>query len=437
MGGLPAIAQFPPLARIKIKYATPELDDPARYLGHLIADHADLLPTSGRIGIAVGSRGIFGIQALVAEAVKQIRNCGCEPVILPAMGSHGGATAEGQTRVLAFYGVTEEKVKAPIIANMNTVDIGPTPMGHKVYFDAQALQLDGIVLLNRVKPHTSFHGRIESGLLKQLVIGLGNHAGAQYLHSFGIFGLSTLLTQMARVILEKAPVLFGLAVIENAKDTTAAIHLLTPPQMEEREAQLVREAENLMPTLPVTDLDVLVVECMGKNYSGLGIDSNITGRRFIRQNKQPDEDLARRIVCLDLSAASHGNALGVGLADVIAKRLYDKINFEVTYANVITSGFIERGFVPIVLPTDRDCITTAIKTCGRHVEAEQARMVQIANTLELEQILLSRPLLSDIPTSIDWELIDELRYRFSPEGELQTLLKTGRVVEPNQSRTES
>jgi hypothetical protein len=413
---------FPSLAHIRISHQTPELADPAAHMKDILAAQSHNIKPGQRIGIAVGSRGIYRIKDLVNNLVGFIRSCGGAPVILTAMGSHGGATAEGQTEVLESYGVTEEGVGAPILATMKTKMIGTTPEGYSVYFDAAALELDGIIMLNRIKPHTDFHSRIESGLIKQMVIGLGNHAGAQYVHTFGLKGLTDIIPLIGRVILEKAPILFGLAILENARDTTAEIHLLTPENMEERESRLVGRAAELMPGLPVKDLDVLVVQTMGKNISGVGIDPNITGRRFIRQDTEKDQDVMRRIACLDLTEQSHGNALGVGLADIITKRLYDKIDIDTTYANVITSGFVERGFVPIVMPSDKECILTAIKTCGRRISGEDARLAQIANTLELEEMFLARHLLEEIPSQVSWELIREFDYEFSKNGELLNLV---------------
>lgn len=421
------MSEFPLMARVKIRYDVPELVDPCAHLRQLLTERTPSLAVQGRVGIAVGSRGIFGLQNLVAETVAYLRGRGAEPVILTAMGSHGGATAQGQREVLASYGVTEERVGAKIIADMQTVELGCTEKGHSVYFDARALELDGIVLLNRIKPHTDFHQRIESGLLKQMVIGLGNHVGAQYVHSYGLQGLKTMIPGLARVILDKAPIIFGVGIIENARDTTAELHVLTPSEMEAQEARLVPRAAQLMPRLVWDDLDVLVVECMGKNYSGVGIDSNITGRRFIRQDPEGDQDRARRIACLDLSDESHGNALGMGLADVISRRLYDKIDFSITYANVVTSGFLERGFVPVVLESDRECIRTAIGSCGRRVAPDRARLVQIANTLELSEMFVARHLLSELPAGLDWQLEDEFAYRFSERGDLLNWVK----MQPN------
>ena len=410
------------ISRIKMNFPAPALADPAGSLTAMLEAQSEQIKPGAKVGVAVGSRGINGISGLVLRVVEFLKAQKAEPVILTAMGSHGGANNQGQTEVLASYGVTEAAMGAPILANMKVTDIGPSQNGYKVYFDREALKLDGIILLNRIKPHTDFHERIESGLLKQMVIGLGNHVGAQYVHTHGLAGLKTLIPEMAAVCLKKAPILFGIAVLENAKDTTSELHILTPEEMDQTEAQLIKKAARLMPGLPFEWIDVLVVQAMGKNISGVGIDSNITGRRFIRQDPEPDDYFIGRVACLDLTAESHGNALGVGLADVITQRLYDKIDFEYTYANVITSGFLERGMIPIVQKSDRECIQTSLNTCGRRVVDSDALIAQIANTLELSEMLVSGPLLERIDKEAKWDFIGEEEYVFSPQGELITLV---------------
>ena len=339
---------YPEMAHIRLTFEGPELDDPIGELNRLLVGKRALVPAGARIGIAVGSRGIHRIDQVVAAVARFIAHNGAHPVVLPAMGSHGGATAEGQKAVLAAYGITEASVGAPILATMDTVRLGHTPKGHPVHFDRIAAELDGLVLVNRIKPHTDFHDTYESGVVKQAVIGLGNHAGAQYIHTFGLKGLKEIIPEAAQLILARGNILLGIAVIENARDTIAEFYLLERTEIAAREPVLLQRAKALMPALPFERIDLLVIEQMGKNISGVGLDSNITGRTFIRQDPAGDDNFIGRIVCLDLTPESHGNALGMGMADVITRRLYDKIDFRTTYANVITSGFLERGFVPIV-----------------------------------------------------------------------------------------
>lgn len=416
---------FPTMVRIRLHFEAPVIENVA---GELLDElsRADLGVKSGmKVGIAVGSRGIANLSLMVKTLVSFLRQKSAEPVIIPAMGSHGGATAEGQKQVLASYGITEEYVQAPIASSMETVCLGYVRHDIPVYFDRIAASLDGIILLNRVKPHTDFHATYESGLVKQMVIGLGNHRGAQLVHSYGVLGLQELIPEMGALILARAPILGGVAVVENAKDQTAIIKVLTGEEILREEPGLLEKARQLMPRLPVSDIDLLVVEEMGKNISGVGMDPNITGRMGIRLNRQPEHPTIRRIVCLDLTPESHGNALGVGLADVIPSRLADKIDYKVTYANVITSTFLERGFIPIVQPSDQAAMETALRCAGRKVSAENARIVQIKNTLELTEMFISRPLIGHIDSRCRWEKLEEFDYAFSPEGELLNRLGAG------------
>lgn len=409
---------FPKMLRIRLNFDAPEIENVSDELMKQLTGAEIPVKEGDRIGIGVGSRGIAGLQTMVKTVVEFLRQKGAEPCIVPAMGSHGGANAEGQKEVLASYGVTEEALQVPVLSSMETVILGHIRDDIPVYFDRLAASLDGIILLNRVKPHTDFHATYESGLVKQMVIGLGNHDGAQLVHSYGLMGLEELIPEMGEVILQKAPILAGVAILENAMDKTAEIKVLKKDEILSQEPELLQKARNLMPRLPVSDLDVLVVEEMGKNISGVGMDSNITGRIGFRLSKEEADPLVRRIVCLDLTPESHGNALGVGLADVITSRLAEKINYEITYANVITSGFLERGFVPITQPNDQAAIELALKTSGRKLSAADAKVIQIKNTLELTEMFISEPLLKDIVPGSDWEELERFEYAFSPDGDL-------------------
>jgi len=416
---------FPTMVRIRLDFEAPVIENIAGELLDQLSRAPLPIQAGDRIGIAVGSRGIANLSLMVKTLVSFLHEKGAEPVIIPAMGSHGGATAEGQIAVLASYGVTETNVGAPILSSMETVCLGHVRGDIPVYFDRVAASLDGIILMNRVKPHTDFHAPYESGLVKQMVIGLGNHLGAQLVHSYGLLGLQELIPEMGALILTKAPILGGVAVLENAKDQTAVIKVLAREEILPEEPGLLEKARQLLPRLPVSDIDLLIVEEMGKNISGVGMDPNITGRMGIRLNRQPEHPLIRRIVCLDLTPESHGNALGVGLADVIPSRLADKIDYRVTYANVITSTFLERGFVPIVQPSDRAAIEVALQCAGRKISADDARIVQIKNTLELTEMFISKPLIDQMDPHCTWEKLEEFDYVFSPEGELLSRLGSG------------
>lgn len=409
---------FPKMARIRLHFEAPEIQNVSDELMKQLAGTGIRVKPGDRIGIGVGSRGIADIKTMVETVVGFMRQQGAEPFIVTAMGSHGGATPEGQKEVLASYGITEEALQVPIISSMDTVILGHIKGDIPVYFDRFAASLDGIILLNRIKPHTDFHATYESGLVKQMVVGLGNHEGAQLVHSYGLMGLKELIPEMAELILQQVPILAGIAVLENAMDKTAGIKVLTKDEIMRQEPELLQKARKLMPRLPAAELDLLVVEEMGKNISGVGMDSNITGRMGIRFSRQEEDPFIRRIVCLDLTPESHGNALGVGLADVITARLYNKIDYTVTYANVITTTFLERGYIPIVQPTDQAAMELGLKSTGRKINPRDAKIIQIKNTLELTEMFVSEAVLADIGPGIDWEELERFEYTFSPEGDL-------------------
>ncbi|MBP1764052.1 MAG: hypothetical protein H6Q65_1110 [Firmicutes bacterium] len=347
-----------------------------------------------KIGILAGSRGIRNLQFIIKTTIEALQQKDAEVFIIPAMGSHGGATAEGQTAILAHYGISEQELGVPVLADMKTTVIGDIN-GHPVYAANSALELDFIVPVNRIKAHTDFHGDHESGIAKMLVIGLGKRDQAEAVHQHGSHGLRTLIPQVAAKVLEHVPLLAAVAIIENQKDETARVEILNKDNLFPKEQELLLLSKTLLPKLPARDLDVLVVREMGKNISGVGIDPNITGRTRI--NGTADEQGApRRIVVLDLTEESEGNASGMGIADVITERLYRKTDMEKTYTNVITSGFLERCFIPVIAATDEQAIQIALQTCGRLVTPETARIMIIHSTLELGEIYVSPAVLPDI-----------------------------------------
>ncbi|MBS3969820.1 MAG: DUF2088 domain-containing protein [Clostridia bacterium] len=414
------VKEIPRMYRIKQNFNVKRIENVEEAIADGISQYKELFFPGAKIGIAVGSRGIYQIPKMVKAAVAEVKKHGAIPHIIPAMGSHGGATAEGQEEYLKGYGITEETVGAPVLSSMEVEQVGTLePEGMPVYCDKIALAMDGLIMLNRIKPHTDFHDITESGLLKQMAIGFGNHIGALAIHEFGIYGLAKLIPRAARVIMEKAPILLGIAVLENAEDTTAIIEVLPKDKIEEREKELIIEAKKLMPSLPFRNADVLVVQKMGKNISGVGMDSNITGRILVRGQEESDDLFIYRIVCLDLTEESHHNALGIGLADVITRRLYEKVDLETTYANVICSGFLERGFIPIIQNSDRDAILTALSCCNRKVTMEDARVALIKNTLEVKEILVSEALLEQVKERDYVEVLGEEKLEFDPEGNLK------------------
>ena len=349
----------------------------------------------GRIAVAVGSRGIHAIDRITRTVVDGIRRLGATPFIVPSMGSHGGATAEGQRKILANFGITEESMGAPVVSSMETVQAGSLEDGTPVWLDREAMGADGIVVINRIKPHTAFTGDYESGLLKMVAIGLGKHRGATDFHSCGMDRFGELLPKLGRVVLEKAPILFGLAVIENAYERPARFEIVWSEDMIGREPALLKEARALMPRVIPGDLDVLIVDEIGKEISGSGMDPNITGRSSSPFFRRENSLKVQRIVVLNLSKASGGSAMGIGLADFTTDKAVKAMNIDTTWINCITAGVTASGKIPIHMPTDREAILLALKTCAR-VRHPQSRIVWIRNTLALEQIRVSEPLLPEI-----------------------------------------
>jgi hypothetical protein len=347
------------------------------------------------IAIAVGSRGIANIPGIVKQTVRSLRDFGLNPFIIPAMGSHGGATAEGQTEVLASYRVTESEMSCPVRSSMEVVALPSEGLPHALYMDRHAFEADGILLINRIKPHTDFHGPYESGLVKMSVIGLGKERQAVAMHDFGVHGLRDLVPKAAARILDLGKIVAGIAVVENAYDETAQIELVPANQILAREPALLEDARKNMPRLPVHDIDVLIVDELGKNISGSGMDTNIIGRIYIPGEPEPSTPRIRSIMVDDITRESHGNATGLGLADVITRRFYDKIDFPVTYRNIITSSFLERGKTPIIAEAARDAFQIALRSCGK-IEPGAERVLRIRNTLQLSEIYVSPAIASHL-----------------------------------------
>lgn len=350
---------------------------------------------SKKIGVLAGSRGICNYKEIVKHVVKLLQAAGAEVVVLPAMGSHGGATAEGQKAVLAEYGLTEEYLGVPVVSGMEVELVGEVD-GQPVYADRNAVALDGIIPVNRVKAHTDFHGPHESGVVKMLTIGIGKKVQAEGVHRHGSKGLIKLIPQISDAVLKRVPLIAAVAIIENKFDETAFVEVLGRENIFSREKELLIYSKKLLPQIPFDHLDVLVIQEMGKNISGVGLDPNVTKR--MRLEDTPREPGGpKRIVVLDLTEESGGNGNGMGIADVITERLYNKVDFEITYVNTITSGFIERGFVPIKMPDDFKAINVALKTCGRPVDWDSARIVFIKNTVSLSKMYISPALIKEVP----------------------------------------
>ena len=364
----------------------------------------DAIRPGARIAVAVGSRGITRLAEIVAAIVAELRRRGAAPFIVPAMGSHGGATAEGQRQILADYGVTEEATGVEIRSSMEVVLLGRLSDGTPVYFDRIASEADGVVVVNRVKPHTCFHGSYESGLVKMIVIGLGKHAGATALHAHGFARFPQLLPAVAKVILERVPVLFGFAVVENAYQQVAHLEAVPGTRILEREPQLLSMARERMGRLLVDRLDLLIVDEIGKNISGDGMDPNVTGR-YSEPSMRGGPEI-QKIVVLRLTRETHGNASGIGMADVITQEALDSIDFIATYTNLATSTLLAGGRIPIVMPTARSAVALALRTLNG-VSPDQAKVIRIKNTLELEKVWMSETLWEEVAHRPDFEPLSD------------------------------
>lgn len=354
-----------------------------------------LFRPGAKVAVGVGSRGLDQLDKIVKAVIHELKYLETDPFIIPAMGSHGGATAEGQIEILAGYGITEEAVGAPIRATMDVVQLGTMDGDVPVYFDRMAYEADAVVVINRIKSHTSLQTETQSGVMKMLAIGLGKHKGASALHSHGVKSIQKYIPEAARIIMEKSPFVCGVALVENAFAKNCAIEVLTKPTVEESEKRLLKYAKSLTPSFPVDDINILIVEKIGKDYSGLGMDPYAIGRWKIWGEPEPDRPNITTLIALDLSEASHGNAGGVGLADIIPRRLYNKIDYHATYTNAITATYLARVQIPVTVETDREAMEVALKVCGQP-DLERVRVIRIKNTLELSDIYVSQSIWEEI-----------------------------------------
>lgn len=359
-----------------------------------------------RIAVGVGSRGISNMALIAKTVVNALKQAGAEPFIIPTMGSHGGATAEGQTEVLASFGITAESMGVPVNASMAVETIGELEPGLPLYVAQSALQADGIIVIARVKPHTAFRGSIESGVAKMLTIGLGKQVGADSLHHQGFGRFAELIPKAAKFIVEKAPVLFGVALMENAYEETARIEVLSREDIlaMEREMALLQEAKDMIGKILFPEFDVLVMEEIGKNISGDGQDPNVTGL-YVTKYATGGPRFQKSVI-FDLTEETHGNANGMGVADVISRDLFAKVDFIKTYTNSFTSTEILPIKVPMVAATKEDALKIAIKICNG-VESGKHKIVWIKNTLELGEILISEGLLDEARSNPNIEILSE------------------------------
>ncbi|MGD9136910.1 MAG: lactate racemase domain-containing protein [Desulfobacterales bacterium] len=377
----------------------------------------DLQP-GAKIAVAVGSRGIAKLDEIVKNVVDKLKDSGCRPFIVPAMGSHGGATSEGQTSVLESKGVTEARIGVPIRATMDVKSFGEVN-GIPLFLDRYTAEADGIVLINRVKPHTNFIGPTESGLLKLMAIGLGNQIGAEHYHRLSVVRSQyEIISSAGRELLKRVPVLFGVGLVENQKHEIAIIKMAPADQIEMEEAELLIKARACMATLPLEEIDLLIIDEMGKDISGECIDPNVVGRDVVAYGAERLRPKITRIFVRDLTDASEGSAVGIGQADFTLKRLVDKIDFKATAVNCLTSCCPEAGKVPLTYDNDYEAIAAALVSL-RPYELTDVRIVHIKNTLELVNLKVSQGCLHELKDNANVDISeDETDLHFDDSGML-------------------
>lgn len=418
-----AMLQFPDMFLVQQSFECKTIDnvvlETAKQLNE--SDFADSIKPGDTVAITAGSRGIYQLPAILKQVVDFFRRHQAEPLIVPAMGSHGGATVDGQLQVLAKLGITAESVGAEIQGTMDTVVVAETESGIPIHFDAIAAKADHVFVVNRIKPHTRFTGPIESGLHKMLLIGLGKHAGATVYHqAINDFSFGQILTSVASEVITRCSVLGGLAIVENALDETALIQAVPASEFAAMESRLLDQAKQWLPTLPFPDVDLLIVDRIGKNISGTGMDANVIGRKF-NDHAGTVDDIAncKRIFVRSLTSETEGNACGIGLAEFTTSACVGQVDHEKTNTNVVTASHPEAGMIPLTYSSDKAAITAALKTVGT-VTPEKAKVVQIADTLHLSTVRMSTAYFDRIQSAKHLTIIQDAKsFPLNSSGELQ------------------
>jgi hypothetical protein len=405
----------PQLFKIQQRFDRTRLDDPQATLRQQLSCLDKTIRPGSRIAIAAGSRGIDNLAPIIKGVSDYVKARRAQPFVVPAMGSHGGATGEGQAAVLEEYGIHERAIGAPVLSSMDVVELPRGELPFRIFMDRHAHDADGVILVNRIKPHTDYHGAYESGLMKMALIGLGKLEGARAVHQFGVHGLRELIGPGATQVLATGKILAGIGLVENAVHQTLELRVLNAAEIPREEPALLALAHRHMPRLPVRTADVLVIDRMGKNISGVGIDPNVTGRIGVNGQQDPQGPRIAAMMVCDLTDESRGNAIGIGLADVITRRLHAKIDPESTYANVITSGFLERGKIPIVADTPQAAFEIAVRSSAC-VSEEGARVLRILDTLNVEELYASPPIVDEVREQV--EIVGTRAEVFDENGEL-------------------
>lgn len=400
---------FPRMLRIRQKFDAPKLDDiPAEVDAQLARLNLSEQVQAGQtVAITAGSRGIANIAVIIKAICDHVKSIGGVPIIVPAMGSHGGGTAEGQREIIEGYGITEEFTGAEIRSSMETVIVDETEHGIPVHFDRVSFECDHVIVCGRVKPHTGFVGPIESGLHKMMLIGLGKHEGAKIYHRAILdYSFLEIIRAVSESVLQKCGVIAGVAIVENAYDETGMIEAVAPDDFYERECELLKTATAWMPRLPFKKVGLLVIDEIGKNISGSGMDTNVVGRKY-NDHAATENDLykVKRIFIRGLTEETHGNACGLGMAEFTNRRTADSVDRNITQINSLTGSHPSAAGIPAYYETDREVIENALPTVGI-VEPENAVVVQIRDTLHLGEVLVSEACLPEVEEREDLELID-------------------------------
>jgi hypothetical protein len=406
------MAAYPQIFRVRQHFERPQVHDiESTVLAELSKlSLGERVRPGQSVAITAGSRGIAHIALIIRSIVQHFQSLGAQPFIVPAMGSHGGGTAEGQREILAGYGITESYCGCPIRSSMETVIVCQAAEGFPVHFDRYASGADHVVVCGRIKPHTGFVGDIESGLMKMMLIGLGKHNGARIYHrAIHDYSFGQIVRSVAREVLAKCRIVAGVGIVENGYDETACIEAVAPDQFEEREKALLVLAKKWLPRLPFQKADLLLIDEIGKNISGTGMDTNVVGRKYLDHRARDDEfPKIRQIIIRGLTEATHGNATGIGLAEFALSRAIEAMDVEVTRTNCLTGGHATGAMIPIHYPTDRQVLDVALPGIGL-TDPEQARLMWIHNTLDVAELECSAAYWPEAQGRSDLEVLSQPR----------------------------
>lgn len=412
------LIKLPRMMKIKQKYDSRKIDDIAGWINRQMDQNLSRPDQyqGKRLCLTAGSRGIPHLDLIIKTVVQKLKAWGAKPFVIPAMGSHGGATAEGQRELIAGYNITEESVGAPVFSSMEVVEIGSLPDGTPIYCDKYAFESDGIVVLNKVKPHTDFRGKYESGLAKMLAIGLAKHKGASLFHMKGFASFPDRIPQVCEVFLKKAPVAFGVGIVQNAYDDISEIEVMEKELILEKDAELLEIAKSKIAKFKFPSIDVLIIDEIGKNVSGNGHDPNITAR----SNSPGFENMMQiqKMFIRGLTQETHHNGCGLAMADVTTRRCLGSVDFETTWVNVVTSTRLNGGVIPMYMENDYEAIRLAIRTCtGVDFSFDKVKVVRIKDTLHMEEIEVSESYYDELAQHPEVEILSQpYEMEFDDEG---------------------